>query len=312
MPKQPYHADPTALHTTRRDILKRCPRRFMIEYVQGLNKKESSEPLRMGSAFAFALEHSDPEFAHKYYNDEYILKSKSDFDVDIFSREASITEVYVELYLSRYPEKVEREVMWQFPIDAPSHLGWSDAGTMDFVQRAERGIFAGEDKLKGQWTENDLRALDVDDQVTGEIFALKRLRPNENVLGLKYRVTKKAQISQRTKKLPETFPDFLKRLREKLVAEMDDRFMEFTLTRTNEELQEFEDELRYTVDYVEWNLNRYKNDLPSFIKQPKNCAFNGGCAHPLICCSGGDLDTELLRGFYEKKPLNELLQTNFS
>lgn len=309
MPKQPYHADPTALHTTRRDVLKRCPRRFMIEYVLGFDKKETSEPLRMGSAFAFALEHGSADQVYKYYNDEHILKSKAAYDIEIFEREAAITEVYADLYLQKYPETVEREVMWQFPIDAPTSLGWSDAGTMDFVQRAERGIFAGEDKLKGQWTENDLRALDVDDQVTGEIFALKRLRPNENVLGLKYRVTKKAQISQRTKKQPETFPDFLKRLREKLEDESEDRFMEFTLTRTPEELQEFADELAYTAEYIEWNLGRYRDDKPAFAKQPKNCAFNGGCAHPLICCSGGNIDAELLRGFYTKKDAAELLQT---
>lgn len=309
MPKQDYHADPLALHTTRRDMLKRCPRRFMIEYVLGLTRESSTEPMRMGSAFAFALEHNDPFFARKYYDDEYIKNSKSSFDADLFAREAEIVSVYAELYLNKWPELVAREVAWKFPLDP--YTGWSNAGTMDFVLETDRGIFAGEDKLKGQWTENDFNSLDVDDQVTGEIYALKKLRPNDRVIGLKYRVTKKSQISQRLKRNPESFPEFLNRLREKLLEEKDDRFMEFTLTRTDAELKEFEDELFYTIDYIKWNIDRYKKNEPAFVKQPKTCAFNGGCAHPMICCSGGSLDQELLSSFYSKKDFSETLLSKF-
>ena len=281
MPEQSYHSDPEALHTSRRETLQRCPRRFYIEYILGLERvSEDKKGLRMGDAHAKALEMSDPGAVMIPYQplieaatDEYRAKS--------LVEEARMVKVYASLYLEFYPAAKQREIIWDLPIPG-SH--YRNCGTIDFIEDCPTGvgIYGGEDKLKAQWTDNDDRALDLDDQVTGEIYGLIGSGYSP-VKGLRYRVTKKPAIKQRMSRNPETFDEFLERLEEKLRDQKSDYFIERTLTRTMAELKEFEEELLFTAEYIDWMREREADGKPTFIKSPKTCSYMGGCAHPEIC-----------------------------
>lgn len=281
MPEQPYHSDPHSLHTSRRETLQRCPRKFFIEYVLGLERIDEDKPgLRMGDAHAKALEMADPNAVMIPYQ-PLIEACTDEYKVKALIEEAKIVRVYATVYLEIYPAASEREVIWDLPIPGTEYR---NCGTMDFVEKHPSGIgvFGGEDKLKAQWTGNDEKALDLDDQATGEIYGMIGAGYSP-VLGLKYRVTKKSGIRQRMKRMPETFDEFLERLEDKVRDERSDHFMEYTITRTSEELKEFEEELQFTADYIDWMVAREAANKPTFPKSPKTCSYIGGCQHPEIC-----------------------------
>lgn len=282
MPEQPYHSDPESLHTSRRDTLNRCPRSFYIEYVLGLERiNDNKQGLRMGDAFAHALELYDTDAIGKVY-EKYIVEATEEHTLKALIEEAKVVRVYARLYMETYKQAKEREVMWQLPIPGTHFM---NCGTADFLDVDERGwVFGGEDKLKAQWSDNDAKALMLDDQVTGEIYGLIGLGYSP-VMGIKYRVTKKRAIKPDYRKgKDKNFAAYLERLESLLRDDMSKVFIDSVETRTHDELKEFEEELLYTAEYIEWMIAREAAGKPTFIKTPKTCGFNGsGCKHPEVC-----------------------------
>lgn len=278
-PAQEYHNDPHALHTSRRETLQRCPRRFYIEYVLGLERiRENPQGMRMGNGHAVGLEHRDPNAVLNVAYLPLIEAASDERSIEELGKEARIVSLYVQLYLEIYPEVTTREIIWDLPIPGSSYR---NCGTMDFQVELGGRLYGGEDKMYSQWSDQKEQDLDLDDQVTGEIYSMvaQGLEP----AGLKYRVTKKASIRQRMVRNPETFDEYLERLEDKLRTDISDHFLEFTLTRTSSELREFEEELVFAGDYIDWMLEREADGKPTFPKSPKTCGYMGGCAHHAAC-----------------------------
>lgn len=276
--------EPNSLSYSRRRVLKGCPRRFFIEYVLGLEKKrgEDSQGLRMGAAHAIGLELQDPDAVFKVAYMPLIEKASDQHTIDRLIEESRVTEVYVDAYLEIYKNDVVIEPEWEWDHGPIGDTKWIDRGASDGLLEIAGRNWMKEDKLLSQWGDAKDRALDMDEQVTAELRAgrLAGLNP----VGVKYRVTKKAQIKRRTVRNPETVDEFIERLRDKVIKDRHDHFMEFSLTRTEAEIQEFEEELLFTAEWLDWMMERHEKGLPSFPRQPATCSYLGGCAHPEMCC----------------------------
>ena len=56
-----------SLSHSRRSTFRRCRRLYYLQYVQGLQLKETPAPLRMGSIYSDGLETQDPEVVQREY-----------------------------------------------------------------------------------------------------------------------------------------------------------------------------------------------------------------------------------------------------
>lgn len=275
--------EPNSLSYSRRRTLKGCPRRFFIEHILGLERKGGvdSQGLRMGAAHAVGLELQDPEAVLKVAYQPLIEAATDQYMVDALMEEALVTEAYVDIYLVLYEHDNLLEPEWEWNHGTIGDTKWIDRGASDGVLSISGRNWMKEDKLLSQWGDAKDKALDMDEQVTAEIRAAKLA--GLDPVGVKYRVTKKASIRRRTKRDPETIDEFLERLRDKLIKDRADHFMEFSLTRTDEEIKEFEEELLFAAEWLDWMLAREADGLPSFPRQPATCSYLGGCAHPELC-----------------------------
>lgn len=280
--------EPNSFSYSRRRVLKSCPRRFFIEYILGLEKPGAfdSAGLRMGSAHAIGLEMKDPEAVFELGYKPLIEAASSQHIVDELLQEAAVTEVYVDAYLEIYKNDNVIVPEWEWDHGTIGDTKWIDRGASDGLLLISDKNWMKEDKLLSQWGDSKDRALDMDEQVTAEIRAAKMagLEP----VGVKYRVTKKAGIKRRMVRDPETLDEFLERLRTKIIKDRADHFMEFSLTRTAAEIEEFEEELLFAAEWLDWMIQRHEQGLPSFPRQPATCSYMGGCSHPEMCCQMPD------------------------
>jgi hypothetical protein len=238
----------------------------------------------MGKAFTLALEHRNPDKAEEGYKEnlspEFVIGEQERMEI-------AQCKLLSELYLAHYnldPDDIEREVAFNDPI--------AGQGFLDGVFGREGLRIGVEDKLltANFWREADERKLAIDAQVTAYFYAMRsKGQPLDELL---YRVTFKPTIKQDSRK-KETLGEYLKRLRDRIEAEPEKTFKQYTLYRSDHELDLFAEE----AEAVNKTL-KFASKLGAWPKNTQSCTMYGECAMLSICRNDPGLD-----GKYRVKPV---------
>lgn len=268
-----------------------CQRKFWWTYKHGLGRDERTEPLAMGGGLAAALEFSDLDKGlAEYHERRPIADGWTDPEADeraIWIAEATIREAYAG-YLQRYPEEnLVREVTYLIALPGQSRV------IQARVDGCRYGEFLVEDKLRSASSmradalENEVRQ---GRQLTAEVYA--HWKATGELLPVKFRVTKK--IDPRKVK-PTRDRIITKDFVEAAIAEhfaSDGVFNEFDVTRTEQQLLDFETEFAGLVASADALL---ASDTPSGARNEKACNAYGRVCPALSACQGFAPWTSLIK-----------------
>lgn len=280
-----------------------CSRKFMFARELRLELPSSSAGRRMGKAFALALEHADQDKVDESYGIEWDVvldDANRDFHVpriagfegdvpqetiDAVLLEAGKARVMAAAYLERYAGDVtlgelEREVRFVSPVVGEGVLDGilTQYGFgMDQVRRVESRVGI-EDKLLNRnfWRRSDEERLHIDNQVTAYFYAMREAgTPLDRML---YRVTLKPSIDRRMSRNPETIDEYLDRLSGDIRERPEFYFNEYELYRSDEQLDEFAEEVRE----IDLEINRSRR-RKAWRRSTERCSDYGGCEFLALC-----------------------------
>lgn len=256
--------------------LKACRRRYFNQYVLGLQPRQDPQPLRMGQAFTQALERWNLDPIEPSYK-PWLDMAKNQSEIAGLNHEMFIVETMASGYMKLYVQPMRREVAFKFPLDVE---GFAIRGSMDGWNPTE----VQEDKLRKPPWKDVAEALSLDDQITGMLWAERRLRAEEMgvepatlpVLPMDYRITVKPQLRRNWQKESETA------FRRRIVADVADRqdyyYRRYRETRTPQQLDEHWDELNYFARAIQ-----YEEQQGVWPKNPQACEAFGGCPFIKLC-----------------------------
>ncbi len=183
--------DNKSLSHSRRSTFRRCRRLYYLQYVQGLQLKETPAPLRMGSIYSDGLETQDPEVVQNEYA-ELVAEAMHDgnyFFAEQLLDELAVVRPMVETYLAKISlPDVEREVSFV----GPSSDGFQDNGFFDGIVERDSGILLIENKLKGRFARAEEESLKTDEQLLGYILnACIKYDVTADQVEVRYEVAKK-------------------------------------------------------------------------------------------------------------------------
>mgnify|MGYP001594593200 CR=1 FL=1 len=262
-----------------------CLQRFKLHYVDRLEPNVKAVPLRMGGAFAYALNRGDPGTGfdrlmteHAEMVDEYagnpwvVVPSVQDAEI-----EATTVLAAADLYLRTYGQHREtREVTFRQRLRNPATGRYSQ--TFDVLCRVDAlsddSQTIIEDKLVGQIPRRDADQLvKLDRQVSINSYLTWRctgINPS-----VKYRHTLKPGIRRRK---DEDHDDFLQRIVQEYQDRPDHYTLESDATRTPDDFERLEQEL--------WDWARQRREASNVGIWPRNtksCDSYGGCRMLPIC-----------------------------
>lgn len=293
-------------HTSRQTFLA-CPRKFYLSKMLRFERDVDHSALRMGKAFADALEAADDGTTTAQMHalamevltntfttaiDKALAAGKAT-EVDRLRLEQVQLEVLVPAYIDRYGQSLlaearakghsivltEREVEFDDPI-----LG---VGRLDAVANVAGRHVGMEDKLLngGFWREANERQLRINAQVTAYFAAMRA--SGTPLDELRYRVTFKPTIKPNGR-TGETLEEYRKRLTDRVRNEEGYAFREYQLYRSEAELDAFV----ARVQSVNRAIHRSKLDLKRFGEAafPANfgtsCTEFGECDFLELCING--------------------------
>lgn len=198
-----------SLSHSRRSTFRRCRRLYYLQYVQGLQLKETPAPLRMGSIYSDGLETQDPEVVQSEYA-ELVAEAMHDgnyFFAEQLLDELAVVRPMVETYLSKVSlPGVEREVAFT----GPSHQGYQDNGFFDGIKLPSDStggkLLLVENKLKGRFARAEEESLKTDEQLLGYILnACIKYDVTADQVEVRYEVAKKPGLRCGKNETRETF-----------------------------------------------------------------------------------------------------------
>lgn len=180
-----------SLSHSRRSTFRRCRRLYYLQYVQGLELKETPAPLRMGSIYSDGLETQDPNVVQVEYA-ELVAEAMHDgnyFFAEQLLDELAVVRPMVETYLDKVSlGHVEREVAFV----GPAYGGFQDNGFFDGIVERDSGILLIENKLKGRFARAEEESLKTDEQLLGYILnACIKYDVKPDQVEVRYEVAKK-------------------------------------------------------------------------------------------------------------------------
>ena len=285
-----------SLSYSRRSQLKNCPRSFYYKYLMGIEPKILPKPLRMGSAYSNALELADPSEVSKYYMDLPLHMTEELFtEMTIV---LALATSYINIYNINNKESYTREV--EFGPYQIGNTNYSENGRWDGLDdTTPNAVLILENKLKSQFSSADVKALALDEQCTAYISAARTMYevPASNIL-LTYRVTKKP-AHRRGKK--ETEVEFRNRVIGIINEDPTRWHEEHKVTRTDEQLNWYQEELLHAAEYMTWLENK------SYPRYTHSCGNYGGCEFLPICVATTSSEAAtLIADNYNMKGRNEL------
>jgi hypothetical protein len=200
--------DNRSLSHSRRSTFRRCRRLYFLQYVQGLQLKETPAPLRMGSIYSDGLETQDPEVVQREYS-ELVAEAMHDgnyYFAEQLLDELAVVRPMVETYLSTVSlPDIEREVSFV----GPAFQGYQDNGFFDGIGNkyvpGDRLLLV-ENKLKGRFGKAEEEALQTDEQLLGYILnACIKYDVKADQVEVRYEVAKKPGLRQGKTETRETF-----------------------------------------------------------------------------------------------------------
>ena len=268
-----------SLSHSARATLTRCARKYKYQYVDELEPKGTSKPLRMGSAYSDALEHWTVDAAYDFYA-ELFMSASNNTDMQYLKEELAVVVALADTYMQLVP-KHERE--YEFNLDNGFN-GFID-GYMDDYTLVEN-------KCLSQWNTMREDALALDDQVTGYIAAwhLTKNIPVEDIT-LQYHVALKPMIRQ---KKSESNVEFEARLAEVIYSDPTKHHIHCETSRTQQQVAEWLDSL----DVSKKLMDMYKED-GSYPMNTSNCLlYNSKCPFMDVCITGNE---QLLEDNFQRK-----------
>lgn len=261
-----------------------CHRKYYLRYLKRLKKVGLSKPLRMGSAFSLALEHWDASKVVEWY-EEYFATSQGEGHL-ANALEKDIVWLMADGYMSTYEQHERERELKPIEFGHGTFVGYID-GVIDRYTLVE-------DKLKGMWTANDVTALDIDDQITGYIYAYCREAgiPPDMVV-VKYRVTRKPGLRQ---KKTEHESEFFARIQQDLIERPDHYFIEVEQRRTQKQLDDWVNDMMGTAFHLGHSVT--SGEWPRSTGACKQ--FGGLCDMWDICTARDDTELEgVINDLYE-------------
>jgi hypothetical protein len=169
-----------------------CLRKFGWAYVERLEPIDRARPLSLGSAFATALEHANPDTGAAQLD----RPTSDQAEHDRLEIDKAIIRAAAGLYLTRFGAKTgeARELAYRIRLRSPYTGAWSR--TFDLVGRADGVIDHGdyleliEDKLVGRVDAVQVKKVRLDRQVGLASYALWRVT-GKPVRVIRYRWVKK-------------------------------------------------------------------------------------------------------------------------
>lgn len=292
------HFGREVLSTSAIGTLLACEQRWYWQRERRLDPAIKPVALEMGSAFALATEHGDPELAYqsimsgwraaeeRYGSYPWVVVPDERVALAMAVVARGAARAYIARYGRRERREVEHRVRIRNPVTGRPSLTFDLVCRLDGLTDDNRHLV--EDKLVGEIPrdgEKMQRKLALDRQVSIECYTTWRTT-GVVVEDVSYRMTLKPSIRQRKGRASrdggrtgvETFEDFLVRLEQEYAERPDHYLAEFPCTRTTEDMLRLELEL--------W---RWAEQLRSARKDgvwPRNtgaCEDYGGCAYLGIC-----------------------------
>lgn len=144
--------------------------------------------------------------------------------------EPGIVEILASKYLEIYPQREAAEI-------EVGPIRFGDFTFTGFIDGLHDPLTLIEDKLKSQWSDNDIDTLQHDDQVMGYVYAYwMKTGCNPEDVVVKYRVTRKPLLRQ---KKGETDTVFLQRIKTDVDAHPEKYFKEYELSFTKEQIDDW-------------------------------------------------------------------------
>ncbi len=272
--------EPNALSHSRLKVLQACPRRFYIEYEKGMERiGDANQNMRMGAAFAKALQFNDPKIAFTEIYQHLIADATNPSRIDDLQIESATVEYYATKYIEIYGECDLREVEYSVPLEN----GHSFRGAVDGFCLPAWGdkAYGVEDKLFGRWTEDKENNLPLDPQITSEIYGLRSL--GHDVTEIRYRVNLKPRIVRKKGRgkmaVPETVTEYVSRFIELIEESPEEYFFERVQSRSQEDLE------KWHANVIAWTetLDSHR-ELGKWPTAVTTCdVYKNGCAHREIC-----------------------------
>jgi len=277
-------------------VAKDCPRKLYLRYVRCLDLKNKKPSLTLGSAVHKFVETGDIDQALALYDD---VLPQTPEQADRMAIDMATVQAIAEQYPRFYrPLDIRPEVKFRVPILNPDtgaksrrfHL----SGKADGIVLDDGKWWLFELKTASQITETYIERLRLNLQITTYIYALQR-QFGIHFEGVIYRIIRKPQIKQRR---DESLQQFCERIKEDYRQRPEWYFVEQTVTRTQDDLDQFERELWHFTQVL---LFRRRNDF--WERNTSKCGEWGGCAFIPIC-----LGYEGAEAFYDIVPPNVELE----
>lgn len=256
-----------------RATFKSCKRKHWYSYTKQIEPVNKSKALRMGTAWALALEHGAP-MLHEYYRKE--MHSGREWEIDEMSHELRIIAALYATYPYNMGEM--REVNF-------THVGngYEDRGQLDGLRNDNDRFVITENKLYSRFGKMEQEKLEFDDQLTSYVTALVDGDvdgfPNGCDLGLvdiEYNVTLKPALRQ---KVNESDGDFVRRCVDDIYARPGHYHKQYTdVSRSNQAMQDFRERRdKHVMDL------HYEERMGVWERNPAACFEYGQCPFLKIC-----------------------------
>lgn len=294
------------LSHTRLATFLQCPQKYGYSYLQNLELVSRPEPLTLGKAYQYAIEHNDPAAGAHLLRQEARVLSQADEDRLRVHETivASAATLYLQLFQTPAPYiQAKREFGYRVRLRNP------DTGYMsrsyDLLGYADEWVDYGnhaaliENKLVGQITETQVRKLPLDRQIALAAYGCWRATGLE-VREVFYRWVRKPSIRQRQN---ESVEQYCERLAEDYATRPDFYAHEEHFVRTADDLLRIEHEL--------WTWASQLREAGRMTFLPRNtsmCAEYGGCAFIPLCLGeqAEALYQQKIPHFAERNPLPAL------
>lgn len=252
-----------------------CPWKEHIRYERELVPIRRKEALSIGEAVHKGIETWSLETALSCFDGIFPADQQEADELEVAK---ATVEGMLTGYFERYEPFEDHKPETEFKLPLVLKGGRKSrvhyiAGKIDDIVHTPQGDWLVEYKTASQLTGSYFERLYLDEQVSMYCYVLRRL--GYNPVGVIYRVIRKPTIKVRKN---ESIRQYTDRLIEEYRARPDFYFLEQKLYRTQDDLDEFEIELRNKVQI----FDRDKKSGLNF-RNTSHCSDYGGCPYLPLC-----------------------------
>ena len=294
---------------------KDCRKKFYWRVMRRLGTKAPSENLFIGSLVHKGLEVLNLkgntliaiDEVWKDMDAQLLAAGKfpnSQEDMDMVTGLKYKLEAMITAYFDRYQDQdafgtTDGLAEFKFNLDFNNPKGnkvrlFRVAGKMDRVRVIDNQLWLYEYKSASKVPEVNLLKLMLDFQVTLYLWALRKMMPERQIAGVKYRYLKKTAIRKGQAEPMQSYRDRL------IAAYRDpDMMIERIVYRSNEELDALEREL---FEISRDLMSCMKSD--QWYKNTSQCTGWGGCEYLPLCTASKETLDDVIKAMFKEEKIN--------